>query len=152
MDPVHLNKLFSKSNWWFLIPCYYQNLRGDFEKHPLFQHSSTIAILFRASLFLLCRNLSISGTNSRILLDPRIREQEPKKLTVKRKQEEEKKLIELVNSPATAPKTWWVKLQVHGSTEVVKREYRSNRVLFNSINFYWWLEESSVVKIGFLTV
>jgi len=38
MDPVHLNKLFSISNWWFLIPCYYQNLRGDFEKHPLFQH------------------------------------------------------------------------------------------------------------------
>jgi len=37
MDPVHLNKLFSISNWWFLIPCYYQNLRGDFEKHPLFQ-------------------------------------------------------------------------------------------------------------------
>jgi len=39
MDPVHLNKLFSISNWWFLIPCYYQNLRGDFEKHPLFQHT-----------------------------------------------------------------------------------------------------------------
>jgi len=29
-----------------------------------------------------------------------------------------------------------VKPQVHGSTEVVKREYRSNRELFNSINFY----------------
>jgi len=40
MDPVHLNKLFSISNWWFLIPCYYQNLRGDFEKHPLFQQTS----------------------------------------------------------------------------------------------------------------
>jgi len=40
MDHVHLNKLFSISNWWFLIPCYYQNLRGDFEKHPLFQHTS----------------------------------------------------------------------------------------------------------------
>jgi len=39
MDPVHLNKLFSISNWWFLIPCYYQNLRGDFEKYPLFQHN-----------------------------------------------------------------------------------------------------------------
>jgi len=38
MHPVHLNKLFSISNWWFLIPCYHQNLRGDFEKHPLFQH------------------------------------------------------------------------------------------------------------------
>ena len=37
MDLVHLNKLFSISNWWFLIPCYYQNLRGDLEKHPLFQ-------------------------------------------------------------------------------------------------------------------
>jgi len=37
MDPVHLNKLFSISNWWFLIPCYYQNSKGDFEKHPLFQ-------------------------------------------------------------------------------------------------------------------
>ena len=37
LDPVHLNKLFSISNWWFLIPCYYQNSRGDFEKHPLFQ-------------------------------------------------------------------------------------------------------------------
>jgi len=33
MDPVHLNKLFSISNWWFLIPCYYQNSRSDFEKH-----------------------------------------------------------------------------------------------------------------------
>jgi len=38
MDPVHLNKLFSKSNWWFLIPCYYQNSIGDIVKHPLFQH------------------------------------------------------------------------------------------------------------------
>jgi len=47
---------------------------------------------------------------------------------------------------------WWVKSQVHGSTEVVKREYRSNRELFNLIDFYWWLEESLVVKIGFLTV
>jgi len=30
---------------------------------------------------------------------------------------------------------WWVKPQVHGSTEVVKREYRSNKELFNLINF-----------------
>jgi len=37
MDLVHLNKLFSKSNWWFLIPCYYQNSIGDIVKHPLFQ-------------------------------------------------------------------------------------------------------------------
>jgi len=29
MEPVHLNKLFSISNWWFLIPCYCQNLIGD---------------------------------------------------------------------------------------------------------------------------
>jgi len=29
--------------------------------------------------------------------------------------------------------TWWVKLQVYGSTEVVKREYRSNSELFNLI-------------------
>jgi len=29
MDPVHLNKLFSISNWWFLIPCYCQNSIGD---------------------------------------------------------------------------------------------------------------------------
>ena len=62
MNPVHLNKLFSKSNWWFLIPCYYQNLRGDFEK-------------------------------------------------------------------------WWAKPQVYGSAVVVKREYRSNRELFNLICF-----------------
>jgi len=39
MDPVHLNKLFSISNWWFLIPCYYQNSIGDFVKHPLFQQN-----------------------------------------------------------------------------------------------------------------
>jgi len=39
MDPVHLNKLFSMSNWWFLIPCYYQNSIGDIVKHPLFQQS-----------------------------------------------------------------------------------------------------------------
>jgi len=38
MDHVQLNKLFSISNWWFLIPCYYQNSIGDFVKHPLFQH------------------------------------------------------------------------------------------------------------------
>ena len=30
---------------------------------------------------------------------------------------------------------WWAKPQVHGFTEVVKREYRSDRELFNSINF-----------------
>jgi len=42
IDPVHLNKLFSISNWWFLIPCYYQNSIGDFVKHPLFQHSTII--------------------------------------------------------------------------------------------------------------
>ena len=30
---------------------------------------------------------------------------------------------------------WWVKPQVHGFTDVVKREYRSNRELFNLINF-----------------
>jgi len=29
MDPVHLNKLFSISNWLFLIPCYCQNSIGD---------------------------------------------------------------------------------------------------------------------------
>ena len=29
MDHVHLNKLFSISNWWFLIPCYCQNSIGD---------------------------------------------------------------------------------------------------------------------------
>ena len=46
-----------------------------------------------------------------------------------------KKLIKLVNSPAAAPKTWWAKPQVHGFTEVVKREYRSNRELFNFIDF-----------------
>ena len=28
MDPVHLNKLFSISNWLFLIPCYCQNSIG----------------------------------------------------------------------------------------------------------------------------
>jgi len=49
MNPVHLNKLFSKSNWWFLIPCYYQNLRGDLEKHPLFQQN----ILFYINILFL---------------------------------------------------------------------------------------------------
>jgi len=34
MDPAHLNKLFSISNWLFLIPCYCQNSIGDFVKHP----------------------------------------------------------------------------------------------------------------------
>ena len=29
--------MFIISNWWFLIPCYHQNSRGDFAKHPLFQ-------------------------------------------------------------------------------------------------------------------
>jgi len=29
MDPAHLNKLFSISNWLFLIPCYCQNSVGD---------------------------------------------------------------------------------------------------------------------------
>jgi len=78
---------------------------------------SAITILFCASLFLLCKNLSISGTNSPRLLDLCIKEQEPKELTVKIEKEvvEEKekrkilitnkKLIKLVNSPAAAPKT-----------------------------------------------
>ena len=48
---------------------------------------SAIAILFRATLFLLCRNLSISGTNSPRLLDLRIKEQAPKELMVKRERE-----------------------------------------------------------------
>jgi len=30
---------------------------------------------------------------------------------------------------------WWAKPQVHGFTKVVKREYRSNRELFNLIYF-----------------
>jgi len=29
MDPAHFNKLFSISNWLFLIPCYCQNSIGD---------------------------------------------------------------------------------------------------------------------------
>ena len=40
-----------------LIPCYHQNLRDDFAKHPLFQHklpggasNSTIPLLVRASM------------------------------------------------------------------------------------------------------
>ena len=49
-------------------------------------------------------------------------------------------------------KTWCGKSASARFTEVVKREYRSNRELFNSINFYWWLEKSLVVKIVFLTV
>ena len=77
---------------------------------------SAIAILFRATLFLLCRNLSISGTKSPRLSDLRIKELEPKKLMVKREKEvvsekkrkiliTKKKLIKFVNSPAAAPKT-----------------------------------------------
>jgi len=31
--------------------------------------------------------------------------------------------------------TWWAKPQVYGFTEVVQIEYRSNRELFNLINF-----------------
>ena len=46
-----------------------------------------------------------------------------------------KKLIKLVNSPAAVPKPWWAKAQVYGFTEVVKREYRSDRELFNLIDF-----------------
>jgi len=34
-----LEQMFSISNWQFLIPCYHQNLKGCFAKHPLFQHS-----------------------------------------------------------------------------------------------------------------
>jgi len=50
-----------------------------------------IAVLFRASLFLLCRKISISGTNSPRLLDLHIKEQEPKKLTVTIEIKEKKK-------------------------------------------------------------
>jgi len=32
-----------------------------------------------------------------------------------------------------------IKPQVHGLTEVVMKEYRFDRELFNSINFSWWL-------------
>ena len=35
---------------------------------------------------------------------------------------------------------WWAKPQVHGSTDVVIKEYRSERELVNLINFEWWLE------------
>jgi len=52
---------------------------------------SSIAILFHASLLLLCINLSISGTNSPRLLDLRINKQEPKKLTVTIERKEKKK-------------------------------------------------------------
>ena len=34
-----LEQMFSISNWQFLIPCYHQNLEGDFAKHPLFQQA-----------------------------------------------------------------------------------------------------------------
>jgi len=34
-----LEQMLSISNWQFLIPCYHQNLKGDFAKHPLFQQS-----------------------------------------------------------------------------------------------------------------
>jgi len=51
---------------------------------------SAIAVLFRASLFLLCRNLSISGTNAPRLLDLRIKGKEPKKLTVTIERKERK--------------------------------------------------------------
>ena len=62
MDPVHLNKLFSISNWWILIPCYYQNLRGDFEKHPLFQHNMSILFyLVNDDICLLCETKKISN-------------------------------------------------------------------------------------------
>jgi len=53
---------------------------------------SAIAVLFRASLFLLCRNLSISGTNSPRLLDLCIKGQEPKKLTVTIERKEKNKI------------------------------------------------------------
>lgn len=42
-----------------------------------------------------------------------------------------------------------IKPQVHDLTEVVIKEYRSDRELFNSINFSWWLEENQVAKLGF---
>jgi hypothetical protein len=47
-----------------------------------------------------------------------------------------KKLIKLVNSLAAAPKTWCDKSASAGFIEVVKREYRSDIELFNSINLY----------------
>jgi len=45
--------------------------------------------------------------------------------------------LQVLNNSYT---TWWAKPQVHDSTEVVKREYRSNKELFNLISFNWWLE------------
>ena len=48
MDPVHLNKLFSISNWLFLIPCYCQNSIGDLWNtlcSNIISHSSAIWIL-----------------------------------------------------------------------------------------------------------
>jgi len=59
-----------------------------------------------------------------------VEEKEKRKILITKK-----KLIKLVNSPAAAPKTWWAKPQVYGFAEVVKREYRSNKELFNLINF-----------------
>jgi len=53
----------------------------------------------------------------------------------------------LVNSPAAVPKTWWAKPQVHGSTDVVIKEYRSDREMVNLINFEWWLERELSRKV-----
>jgi len=37
--PFETEQRLQQYYWWFLIPYYHQNSRGDFEKHPLFQHS-----------------------------------------------------------------------------------------------------------------
>ena len=71
MDHVHLNKLFSISNWWFLIPCYYQNSRGDFEKHPLFQQILVMTLLLIMTCWLYgCKYMMIQMVNMvKILYD-----------------------------------------------------------------------------------
>ena len=70
MDLVHLNKLFSISNWWFLIPCYNQNSIGDFVKHPLFQHECQVRFInhHRIALFrVMVNNFHFKGLGSPII-------------------------------------------------------------------------------------
>jgi len=78
MDHVHLNKLITISNWWFLIPCYYQNSRGDFEKHPLFQQRRYGKILKLKIRY--GQDTLIKKLNSRHLLKLKIQDYELKSI------------------------------------------------------------------------
>jgi len=96
----------------------------------MYMHSPTISPTFA------CNNSTISTT-----LSPQLTPQENKQ-----------SYNFIIQQKKMNTNHWCNKSASARFIEVVKREYRSNMELFNSINLYVWLEKSSVEKLGFLEI